>query len=796
MIKNYLRIAFRNFWKHRGSSAINIFGLAIGFTSCLLIAGYIQSELSYDGFQARGDRIARVIMEYRFDGGGESNKGNFTSVRVATVFTRNFPEVEAAVKMASKVVTIRYGDKILNEKRFLFADSSFFSVFSFRLLEGNPRQALSAPRKVVLTRTAAKKYFGEEDPVGKTLWNVTDSAVYQVSGLMEDCPANSQIKFDMLASFSSLGIGPEYEETYWDANYTTFLLLKNSESIPQLQAKIGPFMKKEMEGKGASVNFYLEPFPWIHLHSPYNGFEANNSITYIYVLAGVAFLILVIAGSTYINLSTARSLERAREVGIRKVVGAGRSLLFWQFIGESGILCFISMSCSLLMAGLALPLFNGLTERKLSPEILFSPSMIAFSFLVMAFVSLLAGSYPALILSGFRPLNILKGAFRHSGSGQRLRRSLIVFQFTISIFLLVSTFVIQKQIYFILHRNMGYDRQEVLVLPIDNQMLSQIPLAKTEMHRVPGVLSISRCVSSPVDIPGGYNMRSSLMPENEQLAVTGTPVDEDYIKTAGLRLVAGSDLVQQDIKDVQLPEGRVYHFILNEAAAQALGWTPEEAIGKRMFMDASRPGLVKGVVRDFHFQTLRQSIRPLILFPEMRGRTLLVKLDGQHLPETLSGLERTWKTLFPDRPFDYHFLDQDFNLLYRSEQRLGRVMDLFSGNAILLACLGLLGLSSYSVQQRTKEISVRKVLGASVTQIVLILSREFVRLTLLALLIAFPLAWWAMSRWLEDYSFRTRLSWYVFPLAGLLVLLLVFATVAFRAVRAALVSPAKNLRTE
>jgi putative ABC transport system permease protein len=501
MFKNYFKTAIRNLWKNKTASAINIFGLTIGLTSCLLIALYIQHELSYDDFQTTGDRIVRVIMEYSFGGSSETGKGNFTSVRVAAVFPRTFPEVESAVKMVRYSKVVYYGDKLIDEPNFMYADSAFFNVFSFKLLEGDVRSALSLPYDVVLTASTAKKYFGNENPVGKAIQVGGDSNLYRVTGVMQDFPSNSQIQCDFVASFSSQGITKDYEDSYWDANYTTYLLLKHKDNIATLQAKLPAFMKKEMQGQGATVNFYLEPFKTIHLHSDYDSFVPNNNIAYIHILAGVALLILIIASFTYINLSTARSLERAKEVGVRKVIGAGKKQLFLQFLGESAIICIAALSFSLIIAVALLPAFNGIIDQQLKGEAIFSAPFLSFSFLVAITVSVIAGIYPALILTGFQPVKVLKGSFKNTGSGQALRRSLIVFQFAISVFLIVSTFIVQQQLYFIRHIKLGYDRNHVLVLPMgemDEKMRENISLIKQQLKENPDVLSVSRCVRSPV----------------------------------------------------------------------------------------------------------------------------------------------------------------------------------------------------------------------------------------------------------------------------------------------------------
>jgi len=490
-------------------------------------------------------------------------------------------------------------------------------------------------------------------------------------------------------------------------------------------------------------------------------------------------------------------MERAKEVGVRKVIGAGKYQLFWQFIGESALLCILSVIFSLVISVLLIPAFNELTGQQLQAVSLFSLPFLAFSFIVAIGISVLAGGYPALILTGFQPVKVLKGAFKNTNSGQWLKRSLIVFQFVISVFLIISTLSIRKQLYFIQHKKLGYDREHVLVMPMNDKMLANIDLIKQEFKTDPGVISVSRCVRSPVEGGGGYNMRSATMPEDQQINVTANPVDEDFVRTVGLQMIAGSDLTQQDIKDVSTFdwEKNVYHFILNESAAKQLGWSPQEAVNKKMYM-GPRAGFVRGVVKDFHFQTLHDPIGPFILFTELRGRELLVKLSGQHLRQTISFLESKWKTLVPDRPFEYRFLDDDYNKLYNAEIRLGKIMDLFSGIAILLACLGLFGLSSYAAQQRIKEIGIRKVLGASAGNITVALSKDFVGLAIVAIVIAFPVAWWATHKWLQDFSYRTDINWSIYVGAGLGTLLLTMITVAFQAIKAAIANPVKSLRTE
>jgi putative ABC transport system permease protein len=798
MIRNWLLTAVRSFRKNKTAAVINVFGLTVGLSSCLVIALFIRHELSYDDFEKKGPRIVRCIMEYRFDGGGEIQRGNFTSTKVATTFRRVFPEVESAVRMTDPAGRIvGYRDKLFSEDRFMYADSTFFELYNMPLLKGDMHSALSGPKKVILTVSTARRYFGSEEPMGKLLRIGTDSSNYEVTGVMADCPSNSQFKFDFLASFSSLDANQD--ETYWNANYATFLLLRPGTDLAVLQRKVTGFMKTEMQGKGAMVNFLLEPFMRVHLYSEYLGFEPGTSIVYIYILAGVALLILVIAGSTYINLSTARSVDRAREVGVRKVIGAGRGQLFWQFIAESFLLCMLALVLSLGVVLLVLPWFNRLADRQLGWESLFAPAFLALGLLVAVAVSVLAGSYPALVLSGFHPVKVLKGAFKNTRSGQGLRQSLIVFQFVISIFLIVATLVMGQQLSYIRHKALGYDRDHVLELPMNRSLLPNIDYLKTEFRRNPDVISLTHCASSPVSIYGGYNMRSSVMPSNQQMAVYGDPVDPDFIKTTGVQLIAGQGITEQDMRNAQWKDTvtkPTYAFVLNETAARQLGWTPQGAIGKRMFMDDSRPGFVRGVVKDFNFQSLHTPIKGLILFSENRANMLLVRISGEHLPQTLAFLESKWKELAPGIPYEMHFLDENYNRIYASEQRLGKVMNLFSGVAIVLACLGLFGLSSYAAKQRVKEIGIRKVLGATLPQLAVLLSMDFVRLAFVAILLAVPLAGWAMHRWLQDFVYRTTMEWWVFVLAGAAVLGITLATVSIQAVRTALINPVKNLKVD
>ncbi len=796
MLKNYWRIAWRNLLKHKGFSFINLAGLTVAFTCCLLMFLFVSHELSFDRFQAKGDRIVRVVMEYSM-GNAEAVRGTFTSTKVFPVFKDNFPEIENGVRFVEGGGLLKINNQFFEDPGFLFADSTFFDVFSsFPLLEGNPAQALAHPNQVVVTQSAAKKYFGDKPAVGQVILVGSLQTPYTVTAVAADCPSNSQIQFNLLASFSSLG--EDQRETYWNANYKTYLLLKTPQSIATLAPKIAPFVKKDMNDPNVHLTFLLEPFRWIHLHSPYDAFVANTNISYIYIASGMALLILLIACFTYVNMSTARSLERSREVGIRKVAGASRQQVFAQFIGESFLLAGMALGLAVLMVFLLLPAFNQLAGRTLRINELLTPAMLASGLGLVLVIALLAGAYPALVLSGFQPVKVLKGSFRNTSNGRLIRQSLTVFQFAISAFLLIASFVIQKQFRYIQDKSLGYNRQQSVVIRIDNKGYEKIDLIRNSFKANPHIKVVSAAARTPVNIMSGYSMRSGAMPSNVNLNVNANPIDEEYLKANQIELVAGADLSRQDILDVkhENQDSNYYHFILNESAARELGWSPQEAVGKKMFLDDSRPGEVKGVVKDFHFASLHSPIKSLVLFPENWASNLIVRISGDDIPQTIAFMESKWKEIITNRPFSYRFMDDEFNALYSSEKQTARVIGFFSAVAIVLACVGLLGLSAFAVQQRIKEIGVRKVLGASVPGIVWMLVRSFLQLVAIAFAIAVPLGWLAARRWLADFSYRTGIGLDSFLYAAVILLALALLAISLQTVRAALSNPVKSLRTE
>ncbi|HVG42983.1 MAG TPA: ABC transporter permease [Chitinophagaceae bacterium] len=795
MIKNYFKIAFRHLLKSKLYAFVNIIGLAIGITSCLLIGIYIWDELSYDRFHKNADRTVRVTWEYYF-GEGETNETANTGTKVGPQFQRTFPEVEAYVRLMKYPRVIAYNNQAFDEKNFLYADSSFFTVFSFPLLKGDAATALDAPDKLVLTQSMAKKYFGNEEPIGKTV-NVGGTKDFVITGIASDAPQNSQIKFDFVGSFKSLGASKE--EKWSEANYTTFLLLKDKQQVNTLQQKINNYMKgvnkEEMKlSENHFSAYHIEPFTKVHLHSKLDGFEPNNSITYIYILGAVALLILLIACVNYTNLSTAQSAGRSAEIGMRKVMGAHKKQVFTQFITESLLLTLFAIFIAVLLAVVLLPYFNQLSGKDLPVSTLFLPQTLIPLLTLSVIVAITASAYPALILSNSKVIQVLKSGFTFTGSNG-LRKSLIVLQFIISIFLIITTIVILQQLSYIQNKDLGYSKEHIVVLPVDRKTAEKFDDIKSAFENNKGVVSIAGAYEEPTHIGWSDGINTK---DNKSISVNAFPVDEDIVKTLDLKIIEGSDYNETDVKQFDTSnnsENLRYTFMLNEAAVNALGWTPKEAIGKTIIK--GREGVIKAVVKDFHFRSLHEPINPLLIFLDKRlVGSLFVKLSGNDIAGSLKDLEKTWKERIPHRPFQYHFLDEDYDALYKTEQRTAGVFTTFSTLAILLACLGLFALTAYTMVRRTKEIGIRKILGASIPDILTLVSKDFIRLVLLAVVIAVPIAWYAVNTWLEGFTYKIRLEWWVFAAGGIITLIIAFITICMQAIKTALTNPVKNLRTE
>jgi putative ABC transport system permease protein len=798
MASNFLRITLRHLLKQKGFTFINVIGLTAGLTSCILIGLYIADELSFDHFNARADRVVRVTWE--FSVGGTVNHVAMTGTKVGPQFKRTFPAVENFTRTMIWSANISHGNDHFTEKKFLYADSSFFSIFSFPLLAGDPG-SLNSKDNIILTASSAKKYFGTTDVIGKTL-RVNDTKDFVVSAVAQDPPRNSQLHFDFVVSFNNLDAARH--EQWRTANYITYLLVRDPSDIDPLQHSIDayvatPDVRKEAGCEGSDyIRYYLEPLKKVHLYSPYSGFEPNGNITYVYVLLLIALLILTIACVNYTNLAIAQSAARTGEIGIRKVLGALRTQLFSQFAGESLFISFIALVLSVVASLVLLPYFDDLTGKQLLASDLLRPLPLAAIFVAGIFIGLLAGAYPALVLANTRLISILRSGFRITGGHAGLRRSLIVLQFVISLFLIITTVVILQQMNYIRHKDLGLDRDHVVVLPIDYRILNRYDGLKTAIKALPGVVQASGSYNLPISATWGDGLTVMTRRGQVSLPITAIPCDLDYISTMNMQLVAGSDFTAADLPantratDSTKPALRV---ILNEAAVKKIGWTPQEALGK--VVDRGETGIVKGVVRDFNFASMHDPIGPLMLFCDTQWvRHLLIRVAGQQLPQTISRMEDTWKQYVPVRSFEYSFLDEDYNHLYLAEQRTAGIFTVFASLAILLACLGLFGLAAISTVQRTREIGIRKVLGADLLNICFLLSNGFLRLVIVAIVVSAPLAWWAAGHWLGSFAYRIPIRIWIFPAAGLLAILLAFATVSFHAMRAAMANPVESLRTE
>jgi putative ABC transport system permease protein len=799
MFKNYFKIAWRNLRKNKLYSFVNIIGLTTGIVSCILIGLYIGHELSYDHFHKNADRIVRITMEY--SNGGIIGKYAQTGTKVGPQLKRTFPQVVSFARTFRFPRVITYREKVFDEKNFLYADSSFFGIFSFKLIKGNIATVLNAPHQLVITETMAKKYFGNDDPVGKTLL-IANSDNYLVTGIAQDAPGNSQMHFDFVASFTSLDASKT--EDWWTANDITYLLLNRAEQIPVLQEQVGSYMQTKQVRKEARVEgtnyltYHLEPLEKVHLYSSLNGFEPNGNITYIYILGAIALLILLIACANYTNLATAQSASRSGEIGIRKVLGAGPWNVFLQHLGESALLTFLAMLLALGISIELLPLFNQLADKSLTASALFSPLPLFALLLLGLIVSLLAGFYPAFVLSNTKLAAILKSGFSFSASGSGLRKSLIVLQFVISVFLIISTIIILQQLSFIQHKKLGFDKDHIVVLPVDYQMHRDYDAIKKAIGINPHVLAVGGANQNPTFVQWGDGIHVDKGSEQKNLSVLCIPADLDFVKTLGMQIIAGTDFSMADMHGIDTTDNYQhyrYTYILNETAAKAIGWKPEESIGRTI--EKGYPGTVKGVVKDFHFSSLHQPIGPLIIFLDTQYLSqLFVKISGNDVAGTLNFLQTVWKERVPYRPFEYHFLDEDYNALYKVETRTSKLFGFFSTTAILLACLGLFALAAFTTVQRTKEIGIRKVLGASIFSIAGLLSFDFLKLVVVAAIIAFPLAWWVMHQWLQDFAYRININWLVFVSAGLAAILIALITVSFQAIKAAMANPVTSLRSE
>jgi putative ABC transport system permease protein len=794
MIKNYFKIALRNLWKHKAFSIINITGLSIGITACFFIFMYVGFELSYDNMHSKADRIYRLVTDIKTP--TETINTGVTAWPFAPNIKNDFPAVESFVRISGGSFLVRKGNVKFQEERSAFADSTFFKVFDFKLVKGDPKTALSEIATIVFSESAAKKYFGNTDPMGQTVLITGDAIPAKVTGIMKDIPENSQIKADMLISMVSLTqkFNKGLDNQWGNFGASSYLLLKPGTNPKTLEAQLPAFLERRngAEEKKQQMFFklLLEPLKTVYLYSKRNGQE-SGSITNVYVFGIVAIFILLIACVNFVNLTTARSVERAKEVGIRKVVGAERSQLASQFIGESVVLCLIAFLLTIVLSVLFLPLFNQLAGKTISAGIFSNWYYVTLLFITSVGIGLIAGLYPALVLSAFLPVSVLKGRFSSGTKGNALRKTLVIAQFTISIALIIGTIIVYTQMSFMQNRDLGFTKDQMLILDTNGDPAGNA--LKEAIATIPSVKSTANSSS----VPGGGNPGAYSEIENKKgdLQIANLDlyfVDWDYVNQFKIKLVAGRAFSRGFGTDT------AQAMLLNEAAVKLFGYSsPQQAVGRR-FKQWGREGKIVGVMKDFHFRSLQEVIKPLSMRIELKNLGLIsVKISSQNTPATLAAIESKWKTFIPNRPFSYYFLDEFFDRQYRAEQRFGKLFLNFAVLAIFISCLGLLGLASYSTLQRTREIGIRKVLGATVPGIVNLLSKDFLILVAISFLVASPLAGIFMNYyWLKGFAYRIDESWWIFAIAGILALVIALGTISFQAIRAATSNPVKSLRSE
>ncbi len=798
MLKNYFKIAIRNLLKYKTYSFINIAGLAIGIAIVLLILLLVRDEISYDRYHENKDRIYRLITKVP----GAAYEAIAKVPGPWGVATHSeVPEVEKMTRFVFFNQTlVSRGDIRDYEDGGLFADSTVFEIFSFALLKGDPKTALTRPNAIVLTEGLARKYFGDAEPLGQSLL-FDNETEYLVTGVMRNVPHYSHFTFSFLVSMASY-TNPRRDHWQWK-QYYTYLLLRDGASPQAVEAKIPPILQQHLEAEvAASYTPMLQPLTDIHLHSNlFREMQPNSDVAYIYIVSAIAFFIVLIACINFMNLTTARATKRAKEVGIRKATGAHQSLLVKQFLGESVFTSFMALLLALGLVEILLPAFNSLTGKQLSSETFLNPLYFGALAGMALIVGLLAGSYPAFVLSALKPAAVLKGTpllspltkggFRGLGQAS-LRKSLVVFQFAISACLMIATGVIYSQMEFIQNKKLGFNEEQLITIPIrDDAMRAKYETVKRELMQNPNVLR----VSASGNLPGGGDWGIPYQPEGfppKQIpAMRVLAVDHDFVETLGMEVASGRTFSKEHLTDASA-------YLINEEAAKQLAWT--DPLGKTIAMPTIEraAGPVVGVLKDFHFRSLHEKIGPILLFipPPDWFTVFSVRVKPENISETLKFLERKWTELDPVYPFTYQFFDEQFAQLHQAEQRMGKLLGYVSILTILIACLGLFGLASFSAEQRTKEIGVRKVLGASAASLVSLLSQDFCKLVLVANVVAWPISYFIMHRWLEDFAYRINISWEVFVLAGGLALVLALATVSTQAIKAALSNPVESLRYE
>ncbi len=810
MFRNHFKTAWRNLMKYKFISFINLFGLTVGLTCCLLILTYILNELSYDRYNKNADNIYRVTRTFYNGNGAATLSLSTISPPFGYYLPVDFPEIQKMTRLLNNGTTpLRYKDKLINEQNVYFADENLSDVFTIDVVEGNLKTALKEPFSVMLTEETAKKYFGNEDPINKVI-RANNQFDVKVTGIYKAFPANAHIHPNILVSFNTLKDSAVYGEeglrTNWGNNsFFTYLLLPPHYNIESMKARFPAFLDKHMADQYGGnkpsklTKLDLQKLTDIHLysHTDYEA-EPNGKMSTVLIFGAIALFILLIACINYMNLSTARSALRAREIGIRKVVGASRQGLILQFLSESVLITWSAIIIACLLLYIMLPWLNKLSGQELSVGMLLKWQVLVPLFLSPFVVGIISGIYPALFMSSFQPVKTLKGLFKIQGSSISLRKVLVVFQFFISILLIIVTMIVFQQLRYVQKAPLGYDKEYILTLPYYSQLNDQYESFRSTLLRNSNIKDAARSSRIPTgrlldDMGASAPGSDSLVPVKEEIRFVAA--DYDFIPAYGIHMAAGRNFSRDYGTDTS-------NFVINEAAVKAVGWkSAQDAVGKN-FKYGSITGHIIGVMNDFHFESLHEEIKPLILIMPAASpgqsfyNNISIKATGNNISSALATLKDTWQKYFPELPYQYTFLDENFEKLYAAEQKQETIFTVFACISIFIACLGLFGLSAFAITQRVKEIGVRKVLGANVSSIVALISKEFLILVIIAVPFAFLVAWYAMYKWLQDFAYRINIEWWVFIVAGFAALLIALATVSFQAIKAALTNPIKSLRTE
>ena len=815
MIRNYLTIAWRNLMKNKVFSFINIFGLSVGLTCCVLIALYIYHEASYDKHHPNGASIYKLGTAF-IDQGVEDKSGT-TSAPLGSMLQQEYPEITSSTRLLQlfrddkTLFQVKEGEgqfRSFYEKKGLLADSNFFQIIPYSFKEGNPRTALMAPNSVVISEDISRKLFGEQPALDKMVRissNTNGDSTFRVTGVFSQPEAPSHIDANFFLSFRGGNMDGFANDSPSLANnnmFNTYVVLKDGANAKALEQKFPSFIRRhlaeQLKQMGKQRNYFMLPVSDIHLSEIGKGISPGGSKTTLFILGSIAILTLLIACINFMNLSTANSAKRATEVGIRKVLGAEKQSLLWRFLGESMLMAFVAFLFAILLTFLLLPVFENVSGKTilLSGE---QKIILAGSFLFLAALTgLLAGSYPALYLSSFRPIKVLKGKFANSLAAISLRKGLVVFQFVISIVLIVASVVIADQMSYLRLKDLGFAKDQQIIVPL-RTATSKNSLAafKNEALAQTGIKTVGAGMSYPgIFHPQDWLMYAQGTTMNDSKRMVINLVDDNFLQTLGVNLLAGR-LFSKDF-----PADTLTRFVVNEETVKKYGLgSPQEAIGKWLALDwdgQQHQFTIIGVVKNFHFKDLHEEIEPIAFryYHEADFNYLLARSGGSNVKQALTGLEATWKKLNPNEPFEYSFLDQDFQKNYEAEDRQAGLINYFTIVAIIISCLGLFGLATFTAEQRTKEIGIRKVLGASVYGVVALLSKDFLKLVFIAVLIASPLAWWGMNKWLQNFAYQTSIGWQVFAITTFIAILIAFATISFQAIKAAIANPVKSLRTE